>query len=487
LIVGFLGRFIPVVVAVVGAAALALWLRADPTADLLPRVDVPIARASEEFVVQFPGHFESAPVEAPTSISGAWPNFRGANHDGVSDEEMPLAREWGPGGPKVLWTTKVGSGYAGPAVSNGRVFLMDYDEQKQADALRCLSLADGREIWRRWYELPLDNDHGFSRTVPAATERYVVSIGPKLHVMCLESATGSFCWGIDMVKEFKTKVPDWYAGQCPLIDRGKLILAPAGEDTLMTAIDMDTGKPAWQAPNRHHWRMTHTSIIPMELNRTRMYLYCASGGITAVAAEDGDNCKAGDILWERDDWTVTFANVPSPVVMGGGHILLAGGYGAGSMLLKLKEEGGKFSTDVVWRLKQSKEFSAEQHTPLVYNGYVYAVLPKNAEPIAGQLVCVDSKGKHAWESGAKNRYGLGPYMIADGLLFVMSENGLLTIAEATADGFKPLAEHQIFDGLGPSMGPPGGHEVWAPMAIAGGRLIVRDLTRMVCLDVRKDQ
>jgi outer membrane protein assembly factor BamB len=198
-----------------------------------------------------------------------------------------------------------------------------------------------------------------------------------------------------------------------------------------------------------------------------------------VAGDDGEGYKAGDILWERDDWTVPFANVPSPVVLGGGHLLLTGGYGGGSMLLKLSKEGAKFSTSIVWRFKESKEFATEQHTPIPYKGYLYAVLPKDAGAVASQLVCVDSSGKRVWESGRENRFGLGPYLIADGLIFVLSEEGQLTIAEATADGYKPLATANVFNGKA--------EEAWAPMALAGGRLIVRDLHRLICLDVSKAQ
>jgi outer membrane protein assembly factor BamB len=471
-------RLIPVLVAVVGALALALWLRADPVKDLPMRLEVAGNRPADDFDTKFPGEFLASGLEAPKDLPGMWPNFRGENYDAVSPDETPLARTWPADGPKHLWQTPVGSGCAGAAILNGRVFLTDYDEAKQSDVVRCLSLADGRELWRRWYEVPIEStDGGITRTVPAVTNRVLVSLGPKLHVMALSTATGSFLWGIDMVKQYKTKVPNWNAGQCPLIDRDRLILAPAGDQVLMTAIDLDTGEPVWRTPNTHHWKMTHSSVIPMTFKETRMYLYVASGGITAVASEDGEGFKAGDVLWQRDDWTVPFANVPSPVVLGGGHILLSGGFGGGSMLLKLKQEGGKFSTDILWRFEGSKEFAAEQQTPVAFKGYLYTILPKDAGTLAEQLVCVDSSGKRAWESGPKNRFGLGPYLIADGLLFVMSEKGQLTIAEAAADGYKPLATAKIFDAV----------DAWGPMAIAGGRLIVRDQTRMVCLDVRKPQ
>jgi len=470
-------RAIPVILAVIGAGAIALWLRASPSMNLEQRMELPSRKVLQSTVVKFPGEFAPADGKPAAELTGSWPCFRGEARDAVSREQVPLARSWGPQGPKVLWKAPMGIGYAGPAVRNGRVYVLDYDEARQADALRCLSLADGREIWRRWYEIPIDSDHGVSRTVPAVTDKYVVTLGPKCHVLCVDATTGDFRWGLDLIKDYKTIVPKWYAGQCPLIDKDRAILAPAGDKVLMMAVDCETGKTVWQTPNAHGWKMTHASITPVDFKGRRMYVYCASGGVAGVAAEDGPSWKAGDVLWERDDWRVTFACVPSPVVVGDGKILLAGGYGSGAMMIQLKEEGGKITSEKVWRLEKSKDFGAEQQTPVFLDGYVYGVLPKEAGSLGGQLVCIDLEGKHKWTSGGANRFGLGPWMIADGLLFVMDDNGLLTMAEAKPGGYRPVGQARVL---------PGGHETWAPMTLAGGRLLVRDLKQMVCLDVRKE-
>jgi outer membrane protein assembly factor BamB len=56
----------------------------------------------------------------------------------------------------------------------------------------------------------------------------------------------------------------------------------------------------------------------------------------------------------------------------------------------------------------------------------------------------------------------------------MNDEGHLSAVEAVPERFNLLAEAQVLDG----------HDSWGPMALAAGRLIVRDLTRMVCLDVR---
>src|SRR5690606_13956545 len=135
-------------------------------------------------------------------------------------ETVPLVRPTGSWQPPVLWSAELGEGHAGAAVAGGRVYVLDYDERRQADALRCFSLEDGREIWRRFYTVRLKRNHGISRTVPAVSGNYVVTLGPGCHLMACDARSGNLLWGLDLVEHFRTEVPLWYTGQCPLIDGG---------------------------------------------------------------------------------------------------------------------------------------------------------------------------------------------------------------------------------------------------------------------------
>jgi outer membrane protein assembly factor BamB len=454
-------KSIPFGLAIIGVVLLYVWLSADAAIDLTERV--PIKRQSSatsdanavelrsEFV-----RFDGVPADLP----GAWPRFRGANLDAISsDENVSLARSWPANGPKVLWSIDVGEGYAGAAVLAGRVYILDYDRDKQADAIRCLSLADGKEIWRYSYTVKVKRNHGMSRTVPAVTDKYVVTLGPKCHVISLDSVTGQFHWMLDLVKDFGAKVPEWYAGQCPLIDDEKAIIAVGGE-SLMMAVDCETGEIIWETPNLHSWLMTHSSVMSAEFAGERMYIYCASGGVVGISAKDGT------ILWEYPEWKIRVANVPSPVVVGDGLILLSGGYNAGSMMLQLIQENGTISAQPVFRL-EPEVFGSEQHTPIFYNGYIYGVRPDK------QLTCLDLDGNVVWTSTSAHRFGLGPYTIANGLIYVMNDSGLLTLAEATPNGYVQLTEAKVLDGP----------DAWGAMAIVSGRLILRDMNRMICIDV----
>ncbi|MHC4759702.1 MAG: outer membrane protein assembly factor BamB family protein [Planctomycetota bacterium] len=222
-------RIIPVILAAAGVIFLVAWLRTDITTDLelrLPGADKTGQIISvEEEPIEIEGQlfkFDGVATELP----GTWPRFRGANFDGIGRVEIVPATTWPEAGPGVLWSIDVGEGYAGAAVMAGRVYIMDYDRENAQDVIRCLSLEDGKDIWKYSYPVKVKRNHGMSRTVPAVTEKYIVTMGPKCHVTCLDPVTGEFKWMINLVREFNTTVPPWYAGQCPLIEDGKVIIAP---------------------------------------------------------------------------------------------------------------------------------------------------------------------------------------------------------------------------------------------------------------------
>ena len=297
-----------------------------------------------------------------------------------------------------------------------------------------------------------------SRTVPAVTDDYVVSLGPMGQVTCLKMATGELVWKMDLVKDWGTTIPSWYAGQCPYIHGDKVILAPGGKALLM-AVDLATGKIAWQTPNPDRWGMTHASIAEITVAGRKQYVYPATNGVVGVDAE------TGRLLWKLPDWTVKLANIPSPVPVGDGRFLLTGGYGSGAMMVRVSGDGTK--VDVEYRLKP-EVFSSEQHTPILYKGYFYGVIQ------GGFLACMDVDGRQIWTSGSANRFGLGPFFIADGVIFILHDmNCTLHMVEASPAGFKEITRAKVLNG----------HDAWAPMALVDGKLLVRDMTEMVCLKV----
>ena len=226
-------------------------------------------------------------------------------------------------------------------------------------------------------------------------------------------------------------------------------------------MELETGKTLWQAPQSARLEddpfLSHADGIRED------------GGFTSIAAAaawPASQPKTGRCCGKRRRWKISIATVPSPLVLDGGKILLAGGYNAGSLLLQLRDQGGQLVPETVWKLAP-EVFGATQHTPIFHDGQVFGTRPD------GQFVCLGLDGKILWSSPAGDSFGLGPFLFADGLCFVMNDSGKLSLLEGSSARCNLLAQAQVLHG----------RESWGPMALAGGRLLARDFTRLVCLDV----
>lgn len=468
-------KYVAWAMVIVLAAFFLWWLFKDPTrkfAESLPGADNRGADSTQVQETVNIGEFFKQFATEESSLKGTWPHFRGADYDNIAKNSVPLKNNWTGAQPEIRWSVELGEGHAGAAIWDGRVYVMDYIEASREDALRCFSLESGKELWRRSYKVSLKRNHGMSRTVPAVTADYVVTIGPRCQVMCVKRETGDFLWGIDMVKKYKTEVPLWFTGQCPMIDNGKAILAPGGT-AVMIAVDCATGKVLWETPNPGGLKMSHSSIMPWTLNGKKMYVYSAVGGVLGVSAEGPDE---GKILWKSTAWNHAVV-APAPVCFPDGKIFLTAGYGAGSMVIKVTPSGADYKVDVLKEYAPKDGMACEQQTPVVWNGLMYAISPKDAGPLRNQLVCVspDDVTKPVWTSGKDHRFGLGPYMIADNKMFILSDDGTLTLIKPDSKQYIQLAQKKLFDG----------QDAWAPLAIADGYLLLRDSKTMYCVNVKQ--
>lgn len=470
-------NFILVFIALAGMVTIIWWTRNDSTRLIVKSIDGMDNRAVKNDSLAETvniGEIFNVFGDNYTPFAEKWSRFRGEQFDNISKSKVPLIDSFDGKVPEIIWSHELGEGHAGAAIYKGLVYLLDYDEDQKADLLRCFSLASGEELWHRGYHVNIKRNHGMSRTVPAVTEDFILTMGPRLQVMCMNRENGDLLWGMDVGKTYFAETPFWYTGQCPLIDEDKAIIGVGGE-VLMVAVDCRSGEVLWEVPNDLGFKMSHSSVMPFTFNGIKMYVYSSVGGVCAVGAE-GDN--AGKLLWFNKAWNHSVV-APSPVCMPDGKIFLSSGYGAGSMLMELNEEKGVFSTRVLQEYPPKAGLACEQQTPIYADGHLYGILPKDAGANRNQLVCVDPNDcqEFKWTSGKENRYGLGPYLLADNKLFVLNDNATLTIANISPQGFKKLDEIQLFEG----------HDAWAPIALADGYMILRDSKKLICMDVRKQR
>jgi outer membrane protein assembly factor BamB len=300
--------------------------------------------------------------------------------------------------------------------------------------------------------------------------------------MCNDPVTGELLWTIDMELEYgipgKEKgriTPDFYTGQCPIIENDIAIFAPGGK-ALMIGVDCATGKVVWQTPNPDSLRMSHTSILPMVIHGKKMYVYNAVGGVAGVSAEGDDT---GKILWKTKEWSPATV-AASPLLLNNNEIAVFGSYGAGGAKLKINFDGSVYSAVLVEQHKATEGIASDQQTPIISGDYIWTLMPENAGILKKQLVCynVSDLRTPVWTSGKENRYGrgLGPYIIRGDKMFLLDDDANMYLFEFEQSSVSLIAKYKILDGI----------EAWGPIALAGDYLIMRDARNLVCLFIGKN-
>ena len=405
-------------------------------------------------------------ISTPASAAD-WPQFLGPQRDGVVHDATGLARAWPEAGPKALWETPVGPGYGGAAIYGDSVLLLDRVDDT-GDVLRRISLADGREVWKYAYDAPGKFDHKGSRSTPATDGNLVYSIGPFGHVSAVKFSDGSLVWKGNLLADWDAKSPQWAVSTSPLLYGDWVIMAPWGKKAAVVAYEKGTGKVVWTTPNPKGVALEYQSPVPMTLGGRDMILASGHGGYLI-----GVDARTGKQLFDYDGYPKKGNTIPSPVVVGDGRIFLTGGYGAGSVMIKAEPEGNDYKVTELWK---NNNMGSKCAQALLWNGFIYG----NSADAGGGLRCLTLDGQVKWDSKiARERvFDLGGLIIADGLIYIIDgTNGDLYMVEATPDGYKQLGKASL-------LRPP---EPWAPAAFKDGKLVIRDMHKMVCLDVAAAQ
>ena len=397
-----------------------------------------------------------------SGFAADWPQFRGPDRDGTSSE-TGLLRVWPEGGPEVLWSTEVGQGYSSAAIHSGKVYFNDYDEATFEFLTRCLTLDEGKELWRFREKRRIRPNHGITRSVPATDGKFVFSIDPKAVLHALDAETGQEIWRKNFVQDYQSMIPPWYNGQNPLIEADRVIVAPVGTSALMVALDKATGKELWRTPNPEGWLLSHASPMPAKLGGVDQYLISVLQGTVGISAADGK------LLWHFP-FKFNLSVSPSPIAIDSERVYVTAAYDSGGAMFRVKRNGEAFSTEEIF-VHAPDEWNSEVQTPILFDKHIFAVGKKKR----GLFTCLDLDGKPVWTSDGKAYFGLGSFILADGMFYILEgKTGMLRLLEASTEGYKELASAQIL----------GGHDVWGPPALSDGKLVVRDFGRMVCIKVK---
>ncbi len=412
-----------------------------------------------------------ASISVACALAADWPGYLGPRRDSTSAEKG-LLRIWPKEGPKVLWTASLGIGFGGPAVSGGKVYLLDRDD-KVGDKLRCFDLSNGTELWDFAYDAPGRFDHPGSRSTPTVDGNYVYTCGPLGDLYCINTTTHKPAWNKNVWKDFGgADLPRWAITQNPLIYGNLLIVASQTSQAGVVAYDKLTGALKWKSPALSGLVGYVSPSIVKVGGEDHLVMITASDGRGRTAKGGtvyGIDPHSGKVLWTYGNWQCPIP-VPSAVDAGEGRVLITGGYSAGSAMIKVeKKQDGSYG---VTELFKTVEFGAHTQPPILYKGYFYAQYTINER--SDGLVCMSMDGQIKWKTGEAPEFNKGGSVLADGLLLSVDGNKMLYLIEPAPSGFKPLASAALLEQ----------GENWAPIALVDGKLLIRDQKHLKCLAVK---
>jgi outer membrane protein assembly factor BamB len=323
-----------------------------------------------------------------------------------------------------------------------------------------LELASGKEVWTFEYDAPGDIDHDGSRSTPAVSEKYVFTVGPFGDFYCLELATHLVVWKKNVVRDYGTKLPRWAVAQSPVLYRDLVLVAPQADQTGLVAFEQATGKERWHSASIGP--MAYGSPMLIRLEGVEQFVIVNPLGVTSVSAEDGK------VLWKyAHECKIPIPNV---TVLGSGKLFVTGAYMAGSAVIQAYRDGQSWT---VKELGRETHIGGHCHPALAFQGHAYLLC--NVNERSDGMVCFDSQCHVLWQT--KNDPNLdkgGSIITGDGLIYVMDgRTGELHIVEPSPNGFKSLAKTRLLEGK----------EIWGPLALADGKLVIRDQKQMRCVDI----
>jgi outer membrane protein assembly factor BamB len=406
-----------------------------------------------------------AKPEPPRPKGEGWPQWRGPNRDGVSTE-TGLLTAWPEDGPKVLWSKPVGEGYSSVVVANGYAFTMLQDGDNEA--VVCWEAETGQERWRFKYPARFRNQYGNGpRSTPAIAGDYIYTVGGTGMMHCLKAfttnPTGEAVWRKDLLAEFAGRSLEWGVAFSPLVDAGLVYVMPGGPDgQALAALDKDTGAVVWKSLDD---RPSYSSPVAANLAGRRQVVFLTGERLVGVAAD------TGRLLWESP-WDAGLSHAPTniatPLVIHldvGDYVFISSGYGRGCALFKIEADGDVCRVSQVYR---NNNIGTIFSSCVRQGDYLYGfdeMTPK----------CLDVRsGAVQWQQ-KKTGFGKGSMTLADGHLIILGDRGTLAVAVADAHKYREVARFEHSDQ--PSS--------WTVPVFTGGRLYVRDKSRLVCYDVRK--
>ncbi len=417
-----------------------------------------------------------------------WPQWRGPLRDGQW-RESGIRQSLPSDGLPARWRTEIGGGYSGPAVADGRVYLMDYlsdaddvannpsqrTELAGRERVLCLDAADGKILWTHQYECPYAISYACGpRCTPTVFDGMVYTLGAEGHLHCLDAITGKPIWAKDFKKDYGATTPIWGFSNHPLIDGDRLVCMVGGEGSVVVAFDRHTGAEVWRGLSA-----SETGYAPPS--------FLESDGGRQLLIWDADTISVLEPATGKTIWAVPLKpgfgmSIMAPQVADTsfGKVMFASGIGNIGALFKLTP--GQPGATLLWGNRPKASIASANSTPAIVGDVLYG-----CDCETGFLTAVDlATGERLWETGVptlgsrRGRHGTA-FLVRQGEFhWLFSETGDLILARLRPTGYEELGRIHLLDPTGECFGR---EVVWSHPAFAAGCVFARNDREIVCVSL----
>ena len=350
-----------------------------------------------------------------TATGADWPQWRGPERNGIS-QETGLLKEWPKDGPRLLWQrSDVGYGYSTPSVVGERIYLQS-NTGMDNELVQALDVKDGKKLWETRIGKVGPNNYPAARSTPTVEGNVLYALGSDGDLACLDTGHGGVRWTKNLRAEFGGKPGFWAYAESPLLDGDVLICTPGGKEATLVALHKHTGEPIWKCAVPAGDSAAYASANVVNAGGVKQYVQFVSGGLIGVEA------RGGKLLWRYDEIAKgSMANIPTPVVHGDKIYCASPAKGG---LVQLKTVNGSMTAEPVY---SGNKFPRAIGGAIERDGFLYGAIAKT-------LVCTEfATGKEKWRDPS---VGVGALCFADGCVYIHSESGSVALFEATPEAYR---------------------------------------------------
>lgn len=434
-------------------------------------------------------------ILAQSALAGNWPNWRGPNQDGSTDEKGLPAKFSKTEG--VKWATALpGLSASVPVVWGDKVFITAPIEAEKALVGLCYDARTGKELWRsvvsQGSELQWDNKSNLASPSATTDGERVVFLFANAVAACFD-LKGAPIWKRDFKETHGAFGTQWTYGSSPLLDGGKLYIqvlqrnepfefqgfqkGTPGKDmsSYVLALDPATGKDLWKVirPSTAEAETLESFASPVVLPVKGQRQLLIVGGDCVT----GHDPASGVELWRWGNWNPDLNKnlrlVPS-VVTAGNTVVVCSPKKRPVFGVKMGLTGKQDDSALAWT-SDGKVLTSDVSTPATYQGKLY-VLDSDRRAIS----CVEpDTGKILWtgETGSKAKFESSP-TIADGKIYMTNFWGDVYVVKASSDAYELLSVNEMGDGSKPN---GDAKSCRSSIAAADGHLYIRTQDKLYCV------